>query len=90
MSEIETINRVLEEKKAKSAAQGRQLPPALADDRVVGTFDAAAFCNFSVSHFRALYRTGRAPPPIKLSERKLGWRMSTLKNWIDQHQPTAA
>ena len=67
-----------------------QLPPALADDRVVGTADAAAYCNFCVSHFRALYRSGRAPAPIKLSERKLGWRISTLKAWVDQHQPAAA
>lgn len=67
-----------------------QLPPALADDRIVGTFDAAAICNFSVSHFRTLYRTGVVPAPIKLSERKLGWRLSALKAWINQHQPTAA
>jgi predicted DNA-binding transcriptional regulator AlpA len=67
-----------------------QLPPALADDRVVGTVDAAAYLNFSVSHFRALYRNGRAPAPIKLSDRKLGWRMSTLRAWVDQHQPVTA
>jgi predicted DNA-binding transcriptional regulator AlpA len=86
----ETINRGMEEKKAKSAAQGRHLPPALADDRIVGTFDAAAFCNFSVSHFRALYRSGGVPPPIKLSGRKLGWKLSTLKAFVDQHQPAVA
>jgi predicted DNA-binding transcriptional regulator AlpA len=58
------------------------LPPALAEDRIVGTADAAAFCNFSISHFRALYRTGSVPAPIRLSERKLGWRISVLKAFV--------
>jgi predicted DNA-binding transcriptional regulator AlpA len=54
------------------------------DDRIVGTFDAAAFCNFSVSHFRSLYRSGLVPAPIKISGRKLGWKVSTLKAHVDQ------
>jgi hypothetical protein len=41
------VQQVLAEKKAKSAARGRQLPPALADDRIVGTSDAAAFCSWT-------------------------------------------
>jgi predicted DNA-binding transcriptional regulator AlpA len=60
------------------------LPPALADDRIVGTADAAAYLNFSVSHFRALYRNGTVPAPIKLGGRKLGWKLSTLKACVDQ------
>ena len=66
------------------------LPPTLADDRVVGTAEAAAFCNFSVSHFRQLYRCGQVPAPIRLSLRKLGWQISTLKAYVAQHQAKAA
>ncbi len=68
----------------------QKLPPALAEDRIVGTAEAAAYCNFSVSHFRTLYRSGRVPPPIKLSDRKLGWRISTLKALVDGNRPAAA
>jgi prophage regulatory protein len=60
----------------------RQLPPALADEALVGARDAAAFLNYSVSHFRTLYRAGIVPPPVKLSGRKLGWKVSTLKACI--------
>jgi predicted DNA-binding transcriptional regulator AlpA len=59
------------------------------DDCIIGARDAAAYLNFSLSHFRTLYRTGVIPPPIKLSERKLGWKLSTLRAWITLHQPVA-
>jgi len=85
----ETHQQVLVDKKAKSAAQG-WLPPSLAEDRIVGTAEAATYCNFSVSHFRTLVKAGRAPAPIRLSERKLGWRISTLKAWVDQHHHAVA
>jgi predicted DNA-binding transcriptional regulator AlpA len=61
-----------------------QLPPALADDALVGTAEAASFFNLSVSHFRALYRAGTIPPGIRLSGRKLGWKISTLRARLDQ------
>jgi predicted DNA-binding transcriptional regulator AlpA len=44
--------------------------------------EAAAFLNFSVPHFRRLYRDGRVPPPIQLSSRKLGWKTGDLIDWI--------
>lgn len=39
---------------------------------------AAAFFGCSLHHWRQLYRSGRVPPPIRLSERVLGWKWSTL------------
>lgn len=59
-------------------------------DRIVTTQEAAAFCGFSVSHWRALWYSGRAPRPIKLSERKNGWRLSDLRAWIDSKSTAAA
>jgi predicted DNA-binding transcriptional regulator AlpA len=67
----------------------RDLEQALSDDRILGTRDAAAYLNFSLSHFRVLYRTGVIPAPIRISERKLGWKLSTLRAWITLHQPVA-
>ena len=66
--------------------------PAIAaePDRIITTQEAAAFCGFSVSHWRVMFRTGQAPPPIKLSERKYGWKLSTLRAWIDAKATAAA
>ena len=61
----------------------RQLPSDLAHDRIVGTDTAAAYAGYSTSHWRDLVRTGKAPAPIRLSARKLGWKISTLRRWID-------
>jgi predicted DNA-binding transcriptional regulator AlpA len=64
--------------------------PDLAVDRMVGTLEAAAFCGYSTSHWRQMFRTGQAPPPIRLSARKLGWKISTLRAWIAAKEATAA
>ncbi|MEF2548995.1 hypothetical protein VQ045_17690 [Aurantimonas sp. E1-2-R+4] len=58
------------------------LPPDLARHRVIGSAEAAAICNISLPHWRRLYRAGKAPAPIRLSERKLGWRVGDLLNWM--------
>jgi predicted DNA-binding transcriptional regulator AlpA len=58
------------------------LPAFLAPHRVLTSAEAAAYCGFCVQHWRVLARTGVAPAPIKLSERKLGWRVSQLDAWI--------
>jgi prophage regulatory protein len=65
------------------------LPQDLTADRMVGTFEAATFCGYSTSHWRQMFRTGRAPPPIRLSARKLGWKISTLRAWIASKEATA-
>jgi predicted DNA-binding transcriptional regulator AlpA len=57
-------------------------PEEFSRHRVLNTAEAAAFLNFSVPHFRRLYRSGGVPPPIQLSTRKLGWKMADLVDWI--------
>ncbi len=58
------------------------LPTDIARHRVLDTFEAAALCGFSVAHWRRLYRSGKVPAPMKLSERKLGWRGGDLVEWL--------
>jgi predicted DNA-binding transcriptional regulator AlpA len=60
------------------------LPADLARYKVLSTAEAAAFCNFSVPHWRRLYRSKDVPSPIKLSARKLGWRVGDLVAWLAQ------
>jgi predicted DNA-binding transcriptional regulator AlpA len=58
------------------------LPSDLARHRILDSADAAAFCRFSVPHWRRLYRGGSAPKPVRLSTRKYGWRLGDLIDWI--------
>ena len=59
------------------------LPPDLARNRVMIRKEAADFCGLSPATFRRLNETGRFPTPIRLSERRLGWRVSALLEWLD-------
>lgn len=46
-------------------------------ERHLGTADAAAYVNYSESHFRTLVRAGKVPPPLRIHS-KLLWRQSLL------------
>lgn len=64
----------------------RALPSELTRERVLSSAQAAAMLGFSLAHFRRLYRSGRVPKPIRLSERKLGWKVGTLTDWLSQKE----
>ncbi len=59
------------------------LPLELVRHRVLGTKDAAAFIGLSVPTFRRLKDRRIIPMPILLSERRLGWRVGDLADWLD-------
>lgn len=59
------------------------LPLELARRRVLGTKDAAAFIGVSVPTFRRMKDRKVIPSPIQLSERRLGWRIGDLADWLD-------
>jgi predicted DNA-binding transcriptional regulator AlpA len=67
-----------------------KLSPDLARNRVLNTAEAAALLNFSIPHFRRLYRSGIVPSPIRLSSRKLGWRVEDLITWINSRSREVA
>ena len=54
------------------------VPAALNRERLLDTAQSAEFLGFSVPHFRRLYRANRVPAPIKIGERKYGWRLGGL------------
>lgn len=58
-----------------------QLPQDFARNRVVGSDEAARFLGFSIAHFRRLYRRRVVPSPIKISDRKYGWRVGDLADF---------
>jgi predicted DNA-binding transcriptional regulator AlpA len=60
------------------AAALNNLPPDLGRNRVVDAKSSAAFWGVSLPHWRRLYRAGKVPRPIKIGDRKLGWRIGDL------------
>ena len=66
------------EKKAAVAATLADLPSDLGRSRILDAAMASAFWGVSLPHWRRLYRTGKVPHPIKVGERKLGWRIGDL------------
>lgn len=59
------------------------LPSDISRHRVLATKDAAAFCGLSVTTFLRLRGKRSIPAPIRLSERRLGWRIGDLMDWQD-------
>jgi predicted DNA-binding transcriptional regulator AlpA len=68
------------EKRAAVAATLANLPPDLGRNRILDASAASAFWGVSLPHWRRLYRTGKVPRPIKIGERKLGWRVGVLSD----------
>src|SRR4051812_17708764 len=66
------------------------LPSHVTRHRVLDTAEAAAFCRFSVPHWRRLYRSGDVPAPVRLSTRKYGWRIGDLIDWIEANRAEAS
>jgi predicted DNA-binding transcriptional regulator AlpA len=60
------------------------LPPQLEAARIVSAEQAAVYWGVSLPHWRRLYRAGRVPRPIKIGDRKLGWRVGDLLAAIER------
>jgi prophage regulatory protein len=58
------------------------LPSELNRERLLGTDQTAEFLGISIAHFRRLYRAGKVPAPIKIGERKYGWRLGGLIDFV--------
>ena len=72
--------------KATTAATLANLPSDLGRNRILDAATAAKFWGVSLAHWRRMYRTGAVPKPIKIGERKLGWRVGTLVDALDARE----
>jgi predicted DNA-binding transcriptional regulator AlpA len=77
-------------KSAAVEAALANLPFDLGRNRVVDAAAASAFWGISLPHWRRLYRAGKVPRPIKIGERKLGWRVGALVDALKAREPTAS
>jgi predicted DNA-binding transcriptional regulator AlpA len=50
--------------------------------RILNSAQSAKFIGLSVPHFRRHYRSGKAPKPLLVGERKYGWRAGDLVQWL--------
>jgi prophage regulatory protein len=62
----------------------------LCRNHVLDSRQSADLLSVSLSHFRRLYRARKIPPPIKIGDRKLGWRVGDLVDFVSAIQPEFA
>jgi prophage regulatory protein len=54
------------------------------EDRLVRTAELSQLVPYGKTHIMQLVAAGQFPKPIKLSSRRLAWRLSDVRAWIDQ------
>ncbi|QRM28681.1 AlpA family transcriptional regulator [Microvirga sp. VF16] len=59
-----------------------RLPPEAYRHCVLGVEQTAALLNFSVPQLRRFYREKKMPTPLRLGERKLGWKLGVLIDYL--------
>jgi predicted DNA-binding transcriptional regulator AlpA len=59
------------------------LPPEHSRHRILDVKQTAEFIGQSIPNLRRLYRENKMPQPLKLSSRKLGFRLGDLIDWLE-------
>jgi predicted DNA-binding transcriptional regulator AlpA len=54
-------------------------------DRVISESDAATLLGLSKDTLRRRFRDGASPPRVRLSLRRIGYRLSDLRRFVEQH-----
>ncbi len=60
-----------------------KLSEALQHKRVISEARAAELADLSLPHFRRLRRASQGPRWVRLGERRIGYRIGDVLNWID-------
>jgi prophage regulatory protein len=66
------------------------LPQSLDEHRVLNARQGAELLGVSLATFRRQHWAGKTPPPIRLSERRLGWRVRDLLEHLEKRSEVAA
>ena len=78
------------EREAAITATLANLPSDLGRNRILDAATASEFWGVSLAHWRRMYRAGTVPKPIKIGERKLGWRVGALVDALKAREPTTS
>ena len=61
-----------------------ELPPDVAHQRVLNEREAAKFLSLSPISLERLRKSGSGPRHVQLTERRLGYRISSLLQWLNE------
>lgn len=81
-NKFDSVVEAAEQERLKQAAIFNSLPTDLGRSRVLDAKAAAAYWGVSLPHWRRQYRAGKVPAPIRVGERKLGWRIGDLADGL--------
>jgi predicted DNA-binding transcriptional regulator AlpA len=59
-------------------------PPDQTRNRILDSRQASEFWGVSTAHWRRLYRAKKVPSPIRIGDRKYGWRIGDLIDGLDE------
>jgi predicted DNA-binding transcriptional regulator AlpA len=65
------------------AAQKIEIPDYLSGAQLVGTAQLGNLLNYTPVHIRRLVNQGKLPSPMVIGGRKLAWRVSDIKAFLD-------
>lgn len=68
----------------------RKLPDVLGQERVLSAQQAAELFGVSIATFRRQYWAGKTPPALRISDRRLGWRVKDLLEHLAERANAAA
>ena len=59
-----------------------------AECRLIGTDETGKILNYSPVHIRRLARQKKLPAPVRIGDRKLGWRLADITALVDGNSTT--
>jgi predicted DNA-binding transcriptional regulator AlpA len=68
----------------------RKLPDVLGQERVLSAQQAAELFGVSIATFRRQYWAGKTPSALRISDRRLGWRVKDLLEHLAKRAKAAA
>jgi predicted DNA-binding transcriptional regulator AlpA len=68
----------------------KPLPDILEQERILNAQQAAELYGVSVATFRRQYWAGKTPPALRVSDRRLGWRVKDLLDHLASRANAAA
>lgn len=73
-----------------SSPAHKPLPETVTADRILTAGQAAELLGISVATFRRLHDAGRVPAAIRISDRRIGWRLGDLLAHLQTKHAIAA
>jgi predicted DNA-binding transcriptional regulator AlpA len=65
------------------------LPTEAVTGRILNSRQAAQYWGVSLPHWRRLYRARKVPTPIRIGDRKYGWRLGALIDALAERAKTS-